>query len=153
MPAWTGVRWRAWIAVAVWAGLISVFSSGLFSGSHTGGVLLPVLRALFPGASSEVLALLHASIRKMAHFVEYLVLGVLLVRALRQEGLRGRELATVAICLGIGYAALDELHQAFVPSRTSSPRDVAVDGIGIVAGVASSMRRRPVGSVARPAQN
>ena len=69
------------------------------------------------------------------------------------EGLRGRELATVAICLGIGYAALDEFHQAFVPSRTSSPRDVAVDGIGIVAGVASSMRRRPVGSVARPAQN
>jgi VanZ family protein len=144
MAASAGARWRAWIAVAAWAGLISLFSSGLFSGAHTGAVLLPLLHGLFPGASPELLAILHASIRKAAHVVEYLVLGLLLVRALRQEGLRGRALAAAAMALGVGYAALDELHQTFVPSRTPSPRDVAVDALGVTAGVALAARRRPV---------
>jgi len=153
MPAWTGARPRAWVAVAAWATLISVFSSGWFSGAQTGGVLLPLLRALLPGVSPGVLAMLHGSIRKAAHVVEYLVLGVLLVRALREEGLGGLALAAAAVALGIGYAALDELHQTFVPSRTGAPRDVAVDATGVVAGVALAARRRSGPGAGRRAEN
>ena len=153
MPAWTGARRRAWVAVAVWAALIAVFSSGWFSGTHTGGLLLPLLRGLLPWASSEVLGALHALIRKAAHVVEYLILGVLLVRALREEGLGGPALASAAVALGIGYAALDELHQTFVPSRTGAPRDVAVDATGVVAGVALAVRRRPAPGAGRRAEN
>lgn len=141
MRASTGLRRRAWLAVAAWAALISIFSSGWFSGSHTGGLLLPLLRALLPGAPPDVLAALHALIRKAAHVGEYLVLGVLLVRALRQEGLAGGRLAARAFALGVGWAALDELHQHFVPNRTGSPRDVAVDAIGAAAGVVLAARR------------
>jgi VanZ family protein len=142
MGAWTGARRRAWLAVAAWATLISVFSSGCFSGSQTGGLLLPLLRALLPGASPDLLATLHALIRKAAHVGEYLVLSVLLVRALRHEGLAGGHLAAAAFGLGVGYAALDELHQHCVPSRTGSPRDVAVDATGVAAGVGLASRRR-----------
>ena len=48
----------------------------------------------------------------------------------------------MAILLGGGWAALDEFHQEFVPSRTASPRDVAVDTSGVCAGVALALARR-----------
>jgi VanZ family protein len=153
MQASTGVRLRAWSAVVAWAALISILSSGWFSGAQTGGFLLPLLRGMLPGASPELLAALHAGIRKAAHVVEYSILGALLVRALRQERLGGRALAATALALGIGYAALDELHQAYVPNRTGSPRDVAVDATGVVAGVALATRRRAVRGAVRQAEN
>jgi VanZ family protein len=147
-----GARLRAWLPVVLWAALISALSSGLFSGEHTGGLLLPLLRAALPGASHEQLLAMHALIRKCAHVVEYLVLGLLLVRALHGEGLRGGTLAATAVALGVAYAALDETHQAFVPSRTASPRDVAVDAIGVLAGVGLAVTRH-AGPVARPIEN
>lgn len=148
MQARTGARLRAWLAVTAWAGLIAVFSSGWFSGEHTGGVLLPLLRALLPGAPPEALRVVHALSRKAAHVAEYLVLGVLLVRALRQEGLRSPALAATAMALGVGWAGLDELHQSVVATRTGSPRDVAVDAVGVLAGVALAARRRHPGRTA-----
>jgi VanZ family protein len=74
------------------------------------------------------------------------------VRALRGEGLRGAALLAAAIAIGIAYAALDEVHQVFVPSRTASPHDVVVDAAGVVVGalLAVSGRIRLLGS---PAQN
>lgn len=137
-------RLRAWLPVAAWAALISLFSSGWFSGEQTGGLLLPLLQALLPGARPDDLQALHAAIRKVAHVVEYLVLAVLLVRALRTEGLAGAALAATALALGVAYAVLDETHQAFVPGRTASPGDVAVDAIGVVAGVGIAVARRRV---------
>ena len=147
MPRFTpsrraGSRLRAWVAVVAWALLISTFSTGWFSGEQTGNLLLPILRALLPWAQPEHLDAIHAVIRKAAHVVEYLVLGILLVRALREEGLASLPLALVAILLGSGWAALDEFHQEFVPSRTASPRDVAVDTSGVCAGVALALARR-----------
>jgi VanZ family protein len=135
-------RLRAWLAVVAWALLISTFSTSWFSGEQTGNFLLPILRTLLPWAQPEHLDAIHAAIRKAAHVVEYLVLGVLLVRALREEGLAGLPLALAAILLGSGWAALDEFHQEFVPGRTASPRDVAVDTSGVCAGVALALVRR-----------
>ena len=37
--------------------------------------------------------------------------------------------------LGVLYAVSDEAHQTFVPGRMGSPIDVAIDTLGIVAGV------------------
>jgi len=149
-------RLRAWLLVALWAALISLFSSAWFSGEHTGGFLLPILQAFLPGAAPEQLQALHGDIRKSAHVIEYLVLAVLLVRALREEGLRGSALAAMAVMLGVAYAALDETHQAFVPSRTASAGDVAVDALGVVAGVALAVARRAgatARTAARPVEN
>ncbi len=152
----TNGRLRAWLAVVAWAGLISVFSSAWFSGEHTGGFLLPLLHVLLPGAAPEHLLALHAGIRKSAHVIEYVVLGVLLVRALREEGLRGAAVAATAVTLGVGYAALDETHQAFVPSRTASAGDVVVDAVGVLAGVGLAVAGRggaPPPPPARAAEN
>jgi VanZ family protein len=130
-----GDRLRGWLPVAVWAGVITLFSSSWFSGEHTSSVLLPLLSALFPGVHPHDLARLHAAIRKLAHFTEYLVLGALTLRALLLQGTARTRATVVAIMLGALFAASDELHQAFVPTRTAAVGDVLIDAAGVVAGV------------------
>jgi VanZ family protein len=66
-------------------------------------------------------------LRKAAHAAEFAVLGFLLLRAVRRE--------LPAIAVGIAYAASDELHQQFVPGRQGSVLDLAIDAVGVVAGV------------------
>lgn len=68
-------------------------------------------------------------LRKLAHVTEYLVLAALLIRALRRSEVTIA--VSVAIAGALAYAASDEWHQSFVPGRTATPRDVAIDGVGI----------------------
>ena len=37
----------------------------------------------------------------------------------------------IAIVVALAYAVSDEWHQSFVPGRTATPVDVAIDAIGI----------------------
>jgi len=81
-------------------------------------------------ARSRLLTIL----RKGAHVTEYAVLGALLYRALGREPL--------ALAVGIAYAATDELHQYFVRGRHASPVDVAIDAVGLAAGMLLWLRLR-----------
>ena len=49
-----------------------------------------------------------------------------------------RPMRSASACLGlaIGWAVLDELHQALVPSRTASAVDVGIDTLGALAAAA-----------------
>jgi VanZ family protein len=66
-------------------------------------------------------------LRKLAHTAEFALLGLLLARALRRDG--------IALAAGVAYAASDELHQHFVPGRVGSPLDVGIDAVGVALGV------------------
>ena len=83
-----------------------------FSSQHGGGHL--------PAA--------EVALRKLAHVIEYLALTLLLV--------------PVACLAALVYAASDEWHQSFVPGRTATPRDVAIDGIGIALAAFAATRTR-----------
>jgi VanZ family protein len=61
-------------------------------------------------------------------------------------------LLAAAVGLGVAYAALDEFHQLFVPSRTPSPHDVAVDTMGVLTGALLVLMSR-TGLLSRPAEN
>jgi VanZ family protein len=63
-------------------------------------------------------------IRKLAHFTNYAILFWLLIRG----PLEGRPYVALGCC--IIYAFLDEGHQIFVPGRTASLYDVALDSSG-----------------------
>jgi VanZ family protein len=129
------MRWlRNWGPVLVWAGLIWFLSTDPFSSAATGRAIGPVLSWLFPSASEETLKLLHALIRKAAHFIEYFVFSLLVFRGIRgdRRGWRlGWSLETVLVAAI--YAALDEIHQAFEPDRTSSMHDSLLDTVGAAA--------------------
>lgn len=75
---------------------------------------------------------------KTGHVVAYAGLAVLLLRALAGGKMAdvtyGR--AALAWLLATLYGVSDELHQRFVPGRTSDGLDVAADALGAFAGVA-----------------
>jgi VanZ family protein len=120
--------------------LIMWFSTGDFSAENTGSVLQPVLQWLLPWASSSQIATLHALVRKMAHMTEYAVLATLWFLALtRERRWSARRAAWLALLVAVGWAFLDELHQATEPSRTASIGDVGFDTAGAL--VASSVAR------------
>ncbi len=125
---------RQWAPAIVWAAVIWLFSTQAFTAEATAGFLLPFLRKLFPHASHETLWFMHSLIRKSAHFVEYFIFGLLVLRAIRGER-RGWVLrwGLAALMIAAAYAALDEFHQSFVPGRTASPWDSLLDTTGALA--------------------
>ena len=138
----TGFFWN-WAPVILWAALIFVFSTEIFSGAHTGGILEALLGELIPSLSADAIQRIHALIRKLGHFSEYLVLALLLMRALRNEiGNESiRRPLLLSILFTILYAVSDEFHQSFVPSRSASVFDVMIDATGGICGTLLSYLR------------
>jgi VanZ family protein len=118
-------------------GIIAALSSGSFSSRNTEGVIVGLLAWMAPWIAPADLAGLHGASRKVAHVVEYAILALLWFRALARDTALSRTLASAAV-LGICvlWAALDEAHQYFVPSRTGSVQDVAIDTAGVLAALA-----------------
>lgn len=71
---------------------------------------------------------------KSLHVLEYAALYFLLFRAFLKNSSNQtiRKHAWIwAFVIAILYAASDEIHQTFVPTREGRPRDVAIDTIGM----------------------
>lgn len=113
-----------WLPVLTWIVVIFILSTSLFSAANTSKIIDPILRFLLPAASPATIAFGHDLVRKCAHFTNYAILFWLLVRG----PMRGRPYASLAMC--VMYALLDEGHQMFVPHRTPSLYDVALDSTG-----------------------
>jgi len=127
-------RLAFWLPPLVWMAAIMWFSGNDFSAENTGSVLKPVLQWLLPRLTAPQIAAIHGLIRKSAHVTEYAVLAALWFVALaRERRLTPRRAAWLAFLVAVGWAFLDELHQATEPSRTASAMDVAIDATGALA--------------------
>ena len=102
-------RIASWSSVIAWASIIFYMSS-------------------IPG--SKIPGLIPAEV---AHFLEYLVLGVLLYLALRTD-MRPSTALALALVLASAYGVTDEFHQRFVVLRTPDVRDWVTDTLGALAG-------------------
>lgn len=107
-----------WSMVVLWAAGIFVFSS--------------VPGSSIPGGYSQY-----------GHLGEYLVLGALLLFALRLD-VSPRQAFVLAVILASAYGATDEFHQRFVVMRTPDVADWIVDTLGaaIGSGVGTLLLRR-----------
>jgi VanZ family protein len=138
---------RAWAPACLWLAVIG-WQSVFLNAGETGRFLIPLLHALFPQATTQQLAALHALLRKTGHFFGYALLSFFLYRAcwatLRSR--RGPAAAYPAVVLWgsawslraavlallgtMAVAAMDELQQSFRRNRSASAGDVLLDSAG-----------------------
>lgn len=121
-----------WIPAVAWVALVLSASSDAFSARNTGDILHAVLAWIFGYIDTLAFGIIHHLIRKSAHFTEYAILSALWFRAVR-VGLPAvwqARWALLGLAVSLSVAILDEFHQSFVPSRTSSGYDVLLDFCG-----------------------
>jgi VanZ family protein len=118
-----------------------------FAADHTWLWLRATLTAVSYLTGADVREM-HSLVRKSAHFVEYAVLAVLWFRALAWWPQSRAAARWLALCVCLTCAVADETHQSFLPNRTATARDVAIDGMG--AAVALALVRRRTNGEASP---
>jgi VanZ family protein len=131
---------KSWLPLCIWMAVIFIASTDRGSPAHTSIFIDPFLHWLLPNASADTLDRVHLLIRKLAHLAEYATLGLVLFRALDstcRSVLRDQRWKIAGLAFGIAalYAASDEFHQSFVPSRHASAVDVLIDTCGAMLGI------------------
>lgn len=127
IPAWL----RAWWPAILWGCIIFLLSTDSFSAARTGSILYSLLHWIYPRITSKQFNFIHHLTRKSAHFTEYFIFCLFLFRGVRgaRAGWRWTWGFTAWFIAAV-YSCLDEVHQAFVASRTASPYDSLLDSIG-----------------------
>ena len=129
---------RYWMPAIVWMALIFLGSTDMLSAEHTSRFLVPFLRWIDPQISFATLNAIQFEIRKLGHLTEYAILAMLLWRALRSGTGWQMKMSILFLIAALAcaiFAASDEFHQSFVPSRTSSSVDVMIDICGALVGL------------------
>ncbi len=131
-------RLYLWLPPVLMMSLIFIGSTVILSGDNTSRILVPLLKFFFPYADTETLNLFRWVIRKCAHMGEFGLLALLFWRAIVFSNLKpGTKILKWPVlktwqawCLTVLYAASDEFHQTFVPSRVGAISDVGFDAFG-----------------------
>jgi VanZ family protein len=130
--------WKAWAAALAWLALIGIESTSALSSENTQRFLYPVLHFLF-NLDPFRFVVWHFYLRKMGHVLGYGTLSFLLFRAWRAS-LPGAGKARwsivwarTALFMTVLVASADEWHQSFIPTRTGTVRDVALDSAAALA--------------------
>ncbi|MFA9464621.1 MAG: VanZ family protein [Velocimicrobium sp.] len=127
-----------YLLVITWMITIFLFSSKPATDSNeqsytVGRIVCTVVYPDFtsmPSVEQEQAVLsINYIVRKTAHFIEYMILGILLFIAL--DGRR----KVLPFTIGMIYAGTDEFHQLFVSGRSGQIKDVALDSVGVLFGV------------------
>ena len=124
---------RAWWPAIVWIGLIAFESTDFFSAEHTSNVLYTIWTRLFGDINFYKFLVFHHYLRKSGHVVGYGMLSLLLLRGWRATFAHAHTFLLRAALLSwlgtVSVAAIDEWHQSYIPSRTGTWRDVALDTV------------------------
>ena len=126
----------SWVLLISWLLIIFLFSNqtGSESASVSNGVLKIIEDITHIPLTSDLASFV---IRKLAHFTEYAILGILCANLLKTyQKLTYKNLIWIFLCCAL-YAASDEFHQMFVGGRAPRLLDVAIDSCGSAVGILS----------------
>ena len=117
------------LLVIIWMALIFMMSSfNSNESSNQSNFIVDILSNIF---NINNIGLLSFIVRKLAHFTEYLILGIFVYNAVNSYNKK----VYIAIIICIIYAISDEVHQLFVPGRSCQILDITIDSIGSIIGI------------------
>ncbi len=127
-----------WVLVIAWMIIIFGMSSSTAeqSSEQSDGFIRTVLSVFFEKIDDSLVDGLHNAVRKLAHFAEYAILGLLLSLAVGCHINKLLPRFFIAFAIGAVYAVSDEIHQIFVPGRAGMIEDVLLDSAGVAIGAA-----------------
>jgi VanZ family protein len=143
MPNKGNYKYIWWLAVIILMGTIFFFSS---QPAHQSDELSKRLTRLIlrlaekfsrPELQLSGEALVdqfNSLVRKYAHGLVYFLLAILTAKALALNGIKGCRLFFLTLFICVCYAAIDELHQSFVPGRGAQLADIIIDSGGAAVG-------------------
>lgn len=123
------------ILIAIWA--YAVFSFSGQDGNESSGLSRMVVEFFIKDV--ELVNKVEPYVRKIAHFSEYGIGGMLFVSLFSTYLWTDKRKICTSILLGVWYAMLDEIHQLMVPGRKGAVVDVYIDTLGIATGVICMM--------------
>lgn len=122
---------KSLILVILWMILIFIMSSfDDNSSSNQSNFIVDIVVNILKIDNIELLSLI---IRKLAHFTEYFILGILVINMFNRNNISIKYLISIILC--IIYACTDEIHQFFVPGRSCQVTDAIIDSMGSIMGV------------------
>ena len=132
-----------WTAVVLYMAMIYYFSSQDGTKSHeVSSQLLEYLKFLIlfiPGSIIDFISGVSKNyefiLRKCAHFTEYLVLSLVVYKAMRASEVRMKKSVILTLIICFLYAVSDEVHQYFVPGRAFAVTDIMIDTAGAILGL------------------
>lgn len=117
------------LLVILWMIFIFVMSSfDATSSSNQSNFIVDIITSII---NIKDIGLLSLIIRKLAHFTEYFILGILVINFITRYDKK----IIIAILLCIIYATSDEIHQIFVPGRSCQITDIMIDSLGSIMGI------------------
>ena len=124
----------AWSLFLFWLMLIFFFSSqnGNASSELSNGFLKTIEKITHIPLTNNFFSLL---IRKTAHFLEYLILGILSCNLVKQYQILKKKEYVFIFLFCLLYASSDEFHQMFVGGRTPQVFDILIDSLGSLTGL------------------
>ena len=134
-----------YILIFTWAVIIFCFSSqpGPQSAALSEKTLKSIAKFVMPDFEKLSLQTQHEilndlgqrRIRKIAHFILYLIFAMLIMSALKQYEASFLEKCLIVILICSTYATLDEWHQHYIKGRASQVFDIFVDASGAFIGI------------------
>ena len=117
------------LLVLLWMILIFIMSSfNSTESSNQSGFIVNIISSILHINNIELLSLI---IRKLAHFTEYFILGLLTYNMFHSYNKK----VYISIIICILYAISDEIHQIFVPGRSCQIMDMTIDTLGSLLGI------------------
>lgn len=135
-------RWWTIALLLAWAGAIFATSSTVMTQRRLFGIAGSVLGPVNLDRFKVFWGMSWFVIVKGWHATEFAILTALLIWALntRWPAARQRNILLAAAC-ALLFAASDEFHQTFVPTRGGTLWDVLIDALGIGAATLIGLRR------------
>lgn len=118
------------VAIIIWMGFIFFMSNqpAEISDSQSSGII-QILSGLGIDMNGIFGDIANFIVRKIAHFLEYMILGFLIINLIKND-LKLHQIILISVLGVFIYACTDEFHQLFVTGRDGNFRDVLIDTSG-----------------------